>query len=63
MTAQYGPPICDLCSHPILSRVRTVPTFSTSGARPDATYHADKSECGTPPMGAPGVLGRVLGSR
>ncbi|MER7908328.1 hypothetical protein [Streptomyces sp. NPDC096068] len=53
MTAQYGARHCDNCGHPITGRVRTVPTFSTSGARPDATYHADQTECGTPPSGAP----------
>ncbi|MFE9736525.1 hypothetical protein [Streptomyces sp. NPDC006477] len=55
MTTQYQAPICDRCSQPITGRVQRVPSFSTSGARPDATYHAEAWACGRPPQGAPEV--------
>ncbi|CUM39554.1 hypothetical protein BN2537_8073 [Streptomyces venezuelae] len=35
--------------------MQRVPSFSTSGARPDAIYHAETWACGTPPSGAPEV--------
>lgn len=48
MSAQYGPTHCDHCGQPIVGQVKKVPVFSSSGARPDATVHADRSACGQP---------------
>ncbi|MFI8422862.1 hypothetical protein [Streptomyces sp. NPDC085460] len=48
MSYAYGPTYCDRCAQPIVGRVKTIPRFSDSGARPDATVHADPLACGRP---------------
>ncbi|MFE0699103.1 hypothetical protein [Streptomyces sp. NPDC058872] len=45
MSAPYDTVYCDQCGRPITGAVKKVPRFSSSGARPDATVHADRSAC------------------
>lgn len=48
MSYAYGPVYCDRCAQPINGRVKTIPRHSSSGARPNATVHADPLACGQP---------------
>ncbi|MGW4997490.1 hypothetical protein ACWEP8_07445 [Streptomyces hydrogenans] len=48
MSYAYGPVYCDRCAQPINGLVKTIPRHSASGARPDATVHADPLACGRP---------------
>jgi hypothetical protein len=50
MSSQYGPIYCDRCGRPITGQVKKVPVFSTSGARPDATVHANAMACQRRPV-------------
>lgn len=45
MSAAYGPIRCDRCGNPIRGKVKTVPVFSDSGARPDVKMHDNPLAC------------------